>query len=83
MNQIEDGCICYTKNLQLVVTYYAWHHVAIEYHRGMDIAIAASDEREERATKVGRGTFYYLFIFIDFLYVVDQVKVSSERMNNV
>lgn len=56
MNQIEDGCICYTKNLQLVVTYYAWHHVAIEYHRG-NIAIAASDEREARATKVGRGTF--------------------------
>lgn len=63
MNQIED--ICHTKNtkacinLQLVVTSYAWHHVAIEYHRDMDIAIAASDEWEERATKIGRGTFYY------------------------
>ena len=63
MNQIEDGCICYTKNLQLVVTYYAWHHAAIEYHRGMDIAIAASDEREERATKVGRGTFYFILFY--------------------
>lgn len=49
----------------------------IEYHGRIDIAIAASDVCEERATKVGRGTF----ILIDFLYVVDQVKVSSESEN--
>lgn len=31
----------------------------IEYHGRMDIAIAASDVCEERATKVGRGDLYF------------------------
>lgn len=48
----------------------------LEYHRGMDIAIAAPDEWEESDKSWKRE-----FFFIDFLYMVDQVKVSSESEN--